>query len=527
MKVKKMICFALSTIVIGLTMAGCNGGSASTSGSKTGTSTKIDKNWYDADGFVHVKIATTVSQSTMDPLSTIVGATYDCLNDMIYDHLVVDNFDGTYSPQLATSWEENAAGTEWTFHLRKGVKFSDGNDFTANDVAATMQRFLDKKGTRLPVTGMWTTLTGYKVVNDNTIKIDFSAPYGAALASFSKCVVFCAADYKKWGDDYFNKAHCIGCGKWKVDKFLEKQSITLSLNKNYWGGTSNTNVQKITIYFVPENSSLVTGILSGSFDNITRIDNSLLNMLKGKGNLKIEPTLSNTILQVGLQCGPKSPFNDINVRKAFSYAINRKAICDNILPGSQPTMQYIQPSCIGYDSSLKVVYDPTQAKKLLSSSSYKGQKIVIQPLNTISSIDDIFASVCDNLKSVGFNVSYTKVESATQAQIRQTGDYDAYCINDNINPDQGVMIDTRFSNPGHHHNLNDQNLYSMIKTMDTTIKPDQRKQILTKINDAFYNDYGPVIPLVRYSFNNCTRVGLKGVVYTPVGGYWYKNITIG
>lgn len=530
MKIKNVFCLLLAALIV-FSLTACGGDSgkkeANAAGSPTEAQTeKLDAHWYDDDGFVHVNAACTQTLPTLELLTTTSGVYTYCLWDMIYDSLLQDNLDGSYSGRLATEWEMNEDGTEWVFKLLDGVEFSNGSVCDANDVACTMQRYLDKKGTEYNVSGIWALLTGYEIIDDLTIKVTFSEPWGTALAEFAQCQIISDEDYAKYGDDLFTAAHVVGTGKWCVEEFAESQYITLRINENYRDGIT-TNVEKFTLHFISENSSLVTGLLAGDFDDATRIADDLLVMLEGNEELNLVKWPSTSILMIGLQCGEGSPFHDPDVRKAFYYAIDRQAICDNILIGSTSTAQYLSPDTLGHDDSLVPVYDPEQAKQLLANSSYNGELIELEINSGLPSADDVFTYICDCLSAVGFNATYTKVETAYLGEIRKTGDFTAYAITDNIAIDNGRAIATRFGNPGQHHNLDNDELDAMIAKLGSTVDNEERKALMTEINQTMYAECGPCCPVVCYSYNNCTRAGLQGVLYSPIGGYFYNNIYIG
>lgn len=528
MKIKRFLSAVLAIMMI-VSLIGCgqkNTEQMPAADSAGAEGAKLDDHWYDEDGFVHVNLVTTVTTATMEPLASVTGVTTWCLNNMIYDHLIFENQDGSYSPALATEWSVSEDGLTWTLNLREGVKFSNGTDFNADDVAATMQRYMDKKGTDLSVSAPWSTLTGYEVIDPYTIAISFSAPYGTILNSFSMVPVFSAEDYAELGDEYFTKAVCIGAGKWKVEDFKENQSITMSLNPYYYGGVDDTNVEKVTLHFVSENSAMVTGMVSGTFDGATRISNDLLPMLASATDVEVVPFQSTCNMQVGLQCAEGSPFHDEKVRQAFSYCIDRQTICDVILPGSTPSNQYLPAGSVGHDESLPVIYDPDLAKQLLSESSYDGSEIVITPMNYLEAVDDVFTKISEDCQAIGLNVTYSKIDAAAWGAVRSAGEYIAYGHNDNIYVDQGGMFYVRYSNPGQNHNFNDEEVQAMIEELYSELDTERRAELLTALNKAFYEASGPVVPIYTYTFNHAVRKGLEGMTFTGLGGYLYRDIRI-
>lgn len=527
MKVKRILCVVIAVLMV-MSLAACGQKTTNNQPASDGETgkVKLDAHWYDSDGFVHVNLATTVATATMEPLASVTGVTTWCLQDMIYDHIIVENADGTYSPGLATEWSVSEDGKTWTLKLREGVKFSNGTDFNADDVAATMQRYMDKKGTELAVSAPWSFLTGYEVIDPYTISVSFSDPYGTILNSWSLVSVLSAEDYAELGDEYFTRAYCIGAGKWKVDEFKENQSVTMSLNPYYWGGVDDTNVEKVTLHFVADNSAMVTGLISGAFDVAVRVSNDLLPMLASNQEIEVIPFQSTCNMQIGLQCADGSPFHDEKVRQAFSYCIDRQTICDVILPGSTPSSQYLPAGVIGHDDSLPVVYDPTLAKQLLEESSYDGSEIVIMPMNYLEAVDDVFTKITEDCKAIGLNATYSKIDAASWGAVRNAGEFIAYGHNDNINVDNGGMLYVRYSNPGQNHHFEDDAVQALITELYTELDTARRQELLTEINKAFYDASGPVVPVYTYTFNHCVRDGLEGYNFTGLGGYLYRDIRV-
>ncbi|NLE43324.1 MAG: hypothetical protein GX620_01280 [Chloroflexi bacterium] len=193
------------------------------------------------------------------------GETFDVFNTsttmdphlMVYETLVTVDYDYEYRPGLAESWDLSEDGLTWTFHLREGVKFHDGSDFTADVVEWWLE------GMQQGVNSyMFESMTGAEVIDEHTIALSFPAPFPNLLynlaTSFSG--IMSREAYEKYGDEYGTR-YAIGTGPFMLEEWVPNDHILLVKNPDYnwapeWmGHTGPANVDRILYRIIPEDAT--------------------------------------------------------------------------------------------------------------------------------------------------------------------------------------------------------------------------------------------------------------------------------
>lgn len=482
---------------------------------------------FTRNGKVVVNAACTQNITSLDTMQGQSGGQTMCMWDMIYERLLTCDENGDPIGQLATKWETNDDYTEWTFWLREGVYFHNGELFDAYDVEATMNRAIAGQGTYSQVTGLWSVMDHVEVIDNYTVKIFFSSTYATPYDSW--CLTMPILEDKalsELGDSYFFDGYCYGTGKWKFKEFVDGAYISVTRNDNYWGGNTS-NVDEFSLYFITEGSAIVTGMLSGEIDACNRLGADLMSMYDGYNEISLGKVSTNSIVFVGLQCGEGHPFNDVNVRKAFSYAIDRQLIADAIMGGGNGIASWIPVGAYGYSDEFEPIYDPAQAKELLENSSYKGEEIIIYVNTAVTNGEAMMLTVADMANAIGFNIKLQMVEQAFVTDVRSTGEYDAYVVTCSWNSkDVGPTYKSRFGNPGHHHNYDNQELYDLIEEIQTASGTEKRTEILYNIQKIMFDEVAPAVPILTMQYNNAVREGLAGYRFDQYGMYYYTDIYI-
>lgn len=497
---------------------------------ETATTDEVIEWHRNAEGKIEVVAANTQSLTSLDFMDGADGGMVRCMWDMIYDTLIDDaNQNGDYQPRLATSWEHTDDYKEWTFKLREGVTFHSGNPFTSYDVAVTMQRILDNKGKLKRITGLWTYLDSYEVIDGYTIKLYFSETYGIPFMDLAKMPILDGKAYEEMGGAYFTDGYLSGTGKWKFKDFVDGQYISVEKSDNYWNPDWSTNVDVFTLRFITEASSMTSGLLSGEIDAVARVDSDQALLLQNNPDLTMGITHSTSFIFLGFQCGSTtdSPFKETNVRKAFSYAIDRQAICDNILGGGTPMMWWFPEGVVGYREK-EVIYNPDLAKELLADSNYNGEEILIY-VNTVATAgESIMLAVCDMARAVGFNCKIQMGDQAFLSQVRTNDQYIAYCVTGTAVVDYGNDTYQKWvnkeDNKGYWNCYENEEFAALLDEMDTTADREKRDELEAQIAQIMYDEVAPGVPILRYDFYTCVRNGLKGVLFPPSGYYYFDDI---
>ncbi len=270
-------------------------------------------------------------------------------------------------PDLAMSWTESKDGLTWTFTLRKGVKFHDGTPFNAEAVKYNFDRF---SGPEKPLKASLHTpiVQSVEVVDDYTVKFTLKVPFAFFLNNLahSASAIVSPAAHKKWGKDL--TLHPVGTGPLKFVEWVRSDRIVLERNDDYFEG--RPRLDKVIVRTVREDSARVLGLEAGDYDLIVRIPPEDVGRLMRGGRVRIEAGQSNRALRIGINAS-KKPLDDVRVRQALNYAVEKESIVKNIYQGLAvviPTM--VGPLNTGYAPVKGYPFDPARAKKLLADAGY-------------------------------------------------------------------------------------------------------------------------------------------------------------
>ncbi|MEA2662612.1 MAG: peptide/nickel transport system substrate-binding protein [Chloroflexota bacterium] len=311
---------------------------------------------------------------TLNPWSPNAFVESIFVNRVIFDGLTKPGRDLAPAPDLATSWETSSDGLAWTFHLREGVKWSDGQPFTADDVAFTFNDIVLKKELGAQNAGNFSAVSSVTVVDPKTVRFNLTRRF-AALASFlgynagmvPKHIL--AADPLK--TNTFNKGIPVTTGPFKVEKYAAGQGITLVRNENYFG--PKPYLDRIFFTVIPDVNTQLAQALSGEIQAMVLDNKAAVARVKSASNLTVAPRALVQYWWLALNQDDER-FRDVRVRQAFVYAIDRKAIIDSVFLGyASIANTAITPALKAYyDSSFESRYprDLDKAKALLTEAGW-------------------------------------------------------------------------------------------------------------------------------------------------------------
>jgi len=334
----------------------------------------------------------------------------------VFDLLFRRDEQGNPQPRLAIS-QKLINDTTWEFKLRQGVKFHNGTVLTAKDVKFSIDRMTDPQ-TKAQFAPYFATLREVKVVNDSTLQVVTKSPDPLLLKRLSFSLYILPSDYfKEKGAEAFFQ-HPVGTGAFKFVSWTRNDRMVLDANEEYWDGAPK--VKRLIIRPVPEPATRLAELQTGNADIVTSIPPFLVPQVKDSANATVQSVPSGRIMFLYLNCLAEGPLKNKKVRQALNYAVDRKAIIDNILKGSGvPMAVNLTPYHFGYDPSLKPYpYDPAMAKKLLAEAGYaSGLKLVFNSPSGRYLLDkEVSQAIAGMFNAVGVETDFRVVEWGTYTQ---------------------------------------------------------------------------------------------------------------
>jgi peptide/nickel transport system substrate-binding protein len=355
----------------------------------------------------------------LDPTAGAAAAIDEVVYANVFEGLTRIGPNGEVLPDLAQSWTVSDDGKVYTFKLHTGVKFHDGTDFDANDVKFSLDRARADDSVNAQK-GLFSAIDTVEVIDPATVKVTLKHPQGSFLYNMG------------WGDAVMvapesagtNKEKPIGTGPFKFQNWAKGSAITLVKSDHYWGDP--VFLDKAEFRIVPDAAAQVTALLSGDVQAIPFFPPDAVAQVKDDPNLKvvIGSTEGETILAMN---NKKPPFDNLKVRQAISYALDRKAIIDGASGGLGVAIgSHMAPSNKAYvDLTGEYPYDPAKARELLKEAGFEGgikATLKLPPPDYARLGGEIIAS---ELRDIGVDLEIIPVEWAQWLdQVFTKKDYD-------------------------------------------------------------------------------------------------------
>jgi peptide/nickel transport system substrate-binding protein len=276
------------------------------------------------------------------------------------ERLMLTGDNGFVDPRLATSWEVNVPAKTMTFHLRKGVKFHDGSDFTADVVKWNFDLQI--------AAGKATNWVSVDVIDTNTIKITVKVYQNTSLTGLSSYPIASKAAFDKNGIDYA-RANPIGTGPFIFVEHQKGTLVSFKKNPDYWD-TGKPYLDGVDFVIIADATVRNLAFKRGDIHEFTAagLDAQELVQL----GYAVHQRTGGTFVLVPDSANPDSPFSNIKVRQAVSYAIDRESIAKNLGFGFARAAYQIYPGfeMTAIPNLVKTPYDPVKAKQLLTEAGY-------------------------------------------------------------------------------------------------------------------------------------------------------------
>ncbi|GFG50729.1 ABC transporter substrate-binding protein [Mycolicibacterium agri] len=366
----------------------------------------------------------------LDPNKTSAYFSFEVLEN-VYDTLVEPDANLEMRPALAESWDVSPDQRTWTFHLRPNVTFHDGKPFTADDVVYTYRRIIDEELTNAD---KLSAVTDVRATNPTTVVLQLKQPTPNLLTNLGgfKGMAIVQRENVESGQI---AAHPIGTGPFSFENQKSGDSISLKANPNYWGGVPK--VAGVVFRFIPEKSTALSALQAGEIDWTDSVPTQRVNQLKDDDSLHLAVTPSNDYWYLALN-EARPPWNDVRVRQAIAYGIDRDAIVAATSYGTAAANQLAIPQGNPwYTDYHRYDYDIDRAKQLLQEANASPQKIDMLVTNEYPETVTAAQIIADNLAPLGITVDIRTVDFATWLDEQNTGHFDMLMMGwlGNIDPD--------------------------------------------------------------------------------------------
>ena len=372
MKHKKVIqglCSVAACLTLVSALAGCGTDSLENSSAVSGAAAAAST----GEKIIRIAISKGNQQSLLDVTNSRDSITY--LNyELIYDPLVNYGDSGQYEPGLAESWEISPDGKEYIFHLRKGVKFSDGSDFNADAMLFNVARWKDKPSTAS--ISVYNNMTGIEKIDDYTVKMTFNKnyyPYLSELTYTRPCRMMSPNSVSPEGDVNGEFQTPIGTGPWMIESCEEGVQTVLVPNPYYWG--EKPKVDKLVLKVIKDGDARLMALQSGEVDfSAESLQTEDIQMLAKDENLATMASPGSRGFHLIFNY-EKEALQDKKVRQAINYAIDRDSIANNLLEGNGIAAKgMFNAEVVPYvtdANSPGYAFQPEKARQLLKEAGYE------------------------------------------------------------------------------------------------------------------------------------------------------------
>jgi peptide/nickel transport system substrate-binding protein len=344
------------------------------------------------------------------------------------DFLVARDNKGDLQPALAVSWE-GVDPLTMRFHLRPGVKFTDGVEFTADDVVFTIGRVQDPKAAYGQAARI-NLVTSAVAVDKLTVDIKSKSIFPTLLLGLSDIVMEPKHYFEKVGAAGV-AAKPMGTGPYIFESWVPGDKYVLTANKNYWGGAPR--IERLVIRAIPDGASRVASLVTGESQIIEEVPVDLIDQVDSSGSARVDsiPTTVGLVLTFNPRL---KPFDNPKVREAFDYAIDKPLILKQILKGRGELLQsqILTKGVLGWNPNLKArSFDPAKAKQMLVEAGYDfSTPVTITTLNgKYVSDTDICNAAAGMLANIGIKATVEIVEGGTFQQMTSAQKWGALHVN--------------------------------------------------------------------------------------------------
>lgn len=550
---KKRILPLLLTAAMVAGLAGCGSTAAkeTTAASDNNQTTAESTEAGSTTGEKILKVQVGPDPETVDPaLNSAVDGGNMILH--AFEGLLTLDENGQLKEGQAESWETSEDGLTWTFHLRDGLKWSDGTDLTAEDFVYSWQRVCDPNVAAPYAETVLGMVKGYdEAVAGDITKLDVQAPdektvvvnlahpcsYFGELAAFATLNPVQKATVEANGDAWATSADTyISNGPFMMTEWVPGSHITFSKNPNYWNAEA-IKLDKLEFELIEDSNAAYSAYTSGEVDMIKDVPTEEIPSLQGNEEFHVDPIIGTYYVSLNLQ---KEYFQDARVRKALSLAIDRNYVANTLMQGTySPASAIVGPGWLDTDGSSFAEnanggtpyidndnFDANleEAKKLLEEAGYpngEGFPQIEYTTNDAGYHKVVAEYLQQAWAAIGIDLKVNIVEWASFTPMRRNGEFDIArngWVGDYTDPSNilELFCTTNGNNDGKYTNAD---FDAAIKDSRVTTDATTRSADLHKAEDLLMEDAG-CIPIAYYNDFWLQSSKITGAWHSA-NGFWY------
>lgn len=539
---KKLLAVVLAATMV-FSLAACGGSGSQTQEDSTGAQQEAAEK--------ELKVQIGPNPETIDPA---LNSAVDGGNMLLhaFECLLTIGQDGTLQPGQAETWETSEDGLTWTFHLRDGLKWSDGSDLTAEDFVYSWKRVCDPEVAAPYAETVLGMVKGYdqaiegdldalavSAPDASTLVVEMSAPctFFGSLAAFATLSPVQQATIEANGDAWATAPESyVSNGPFYMTEWEQGSHITFSKNPNYWNADA-VKLDKLTFALIEDPNASYSAYQTGEVSLIKDVPTEEIPSLQGNEEFHVEPIIGTYYLN--LNCN-KEMFQDARVRKALSLAIDRKYVAETIMQGTYTAAgNFMGPGWIDTDETEFMAksnggqpYIDTEnyeanleeAKQLLADAGYPNGEGF--PKFTYTTNDSGYhKAVAEYLQQawgeLGLEMDVNIVEWASFTPMRRDGEYDAArngWVGDYSDPSN--MLDLLYSTNGNNDGkFSNADYDAAMEESRATVDPEARSAALHKAEDILMEEAG-CVPVAYYNDFWLQSPKITGMWHSAYG-YWY------
>lgn len=563
MKKKVLALILTAAMVVGLAACGgstSNDAASTTDGTTTeGTTTEASDNQTgdettEATASTGEKILSVQVGPDPETIDPALNSAVDGGNMLLHSFeclLAVDE-NGQLVPGQAESWETSEDGLTWTFHLRDGLKWSDGSDLTANDFVYSWKRVCDPMVAAPYAETVLSMVEGYdkaiegdldalQVVaqDDNTLVVTLSTPcsYFGSLAAFATLSPVQEATVTANGDAWATSAATyISNGPFYVSEWVPGSYIMMTKNPYYWNADA-IKLDGIKWNLIEDSNAAYSAYQTGEVLMIKSVPTEEIPSLKDSADFHVDPIIGTYYLSLNLE---RDAFKDARVRKALSLAIDRDYVANTLMQGTySPADNFMGPGWIDMDGKQfkdnanggqsyidvnNYEADLEEAKQLLADAGYpdgEGFPSISYTTNDAGYHKVVAEYLQQAWAQLGIDLQVDIVEWASFTPMRRNGDFDVArngWVGDYSDPSN--MLELFYSTNGNNDGkFNNADFDAAIDLSRTTLDSAERSKALHTAEDILMEETG-CIPIAYYNDFWLQSEKITGSWHSP-NGFWY------